>query len=209
MSVLTTVTVEGNVNFENYAFRSCPNLSTVYLLGDDVTFSGSQFACHSDNGDATDITIYVKNATVAARVYAAQTSAYGYEVKILGDAADGSDASEVTQVKNDTQLADAITAGASTVVLGSGTYTFPNTALSEGVTLYCEEGTVFNGATSCFKVCCYGINRILLHLLFCKKQERRPYRRTFICFFRLFSLQHILQPLSRRNGVFPTFIVDP
>ncbi|MBO5315142.1 MAG: leucine-rich repeat protein, partial [Clostridia bacterium] len=100
MANLTTVTVEGNVAFDNYAFRSCPNLTSIYLLGDDVTFAGSQFATHSDNGDATGITIYVKNTTVAARVYAAQTSAYGYEVKVLGDAADGSDAVSVTQVKN-------------------------------------------------------------------------------------------------------------
>jgi len=116
------------VAFDNYAFRSCPNLTSIYLLGDDVTFTGSQFATHSDNGDATGITIYVKNATVAARVYAAQTSAYGYEVKILGDAADGSDASAVEKVSNDTQLADAIADGASTVVLSSGDYVIPYAA---------------------------------------------------------------------------------
>jgi len=128
MANLTTVTVKGNVAFDNYAFRSCPNLTSIYLLGDDVTFTGSQFATHSDNGDATGITIYVKNATVAARVYAAQTSAYGYEVKILGDAADGSDASAVEKVSNDTQLADAIADGASTVVLSSGDYVIPYAA---------------------------------------------------------------------------------
>jgi len=128
MANLTTVTVKGNVAFDNYAFRSCPNLTSIYLLGDDVTFTGSQFATHSDNGDATGITIYVKNATVAARDYAAQTSAYGYEVKILGDAADGSDASAVEKVSNDTQLADAIADGASTVVLSSGDYVIPYAA---------------------------------------------------------------------------------
>lgn len=85
MANLTTVTVEGNVTFDEYAFRSCPNLTSIYLLGDDVTFSGGQFATHSDNGDANGITIYVKNATVAERVNAAQASAYGYEVKILGN----------------------------------------------------------------------------------------------------------------------------
>ena len=127
MSALTTVTIEGNVSFTNYAFRSCPNLTSIYLLGDDVTFNGGQFACHSDNGDATGITIYVKNATVAARVYAAQTSAYGYEVKILGAAADGSDANAISKVSNTTQLKDAIDNGQSAVVLGEGNYTLPNT----------------------------------------------------------------------------------
>ena len=121
MANLTTVTVEGNVAFDNYAFRSCPNLTSIYLLGDDVTFSGSQFATHSDNGDATGLTIYVKNATVAARVYAAQTSAYGYEVKILGDEADGSDASAVEKVSNDAELSDAISNGVENIVLAADT----------------------------------------------------------------------------------------
>jgi hypothetical protein len=87
-----------------------------------VTFNGSQFATHSDNGDATGITIYVKNTTVAARVYAAQTSAYGYEVKVLGAAADGSDAADVKKVANSAQLDDAIQAGAKAVVLAEGEY---------------------------------------------------------------------------------------
>ena len=108
MANLTTVTVEGNVAFDNYAFRSCPNLESIYLLGDDVTFSGSQFAIHSDNGDASGITIYVKNSTVAARVYEAQTSAYGYEVKILGSSDDGSDAAEVVKASSGTALQGAL-----------------------------------------------------------------------------------------------------
>lgn len=122
MANLTTVTVEGNVAFDNNAFRSCPNLTSIYLLGDDVTFAGSQFATHSDNGNATGITIYVKNATVAARVYAAQKSAYGYEVKVLGAAADGSDAQEVVKATNNAQLNEAIQAGAKAVVLAEGNY---------------------------------------------------------------------------------------
>lgn len=142
MANLTTVTVEGNVAFDNYAFRSCPNLTSIYLLGDDVTFSGSQFATHSDNGDATGITIYVKNATVAARVYAAQASAYGYEVKVLGDAADGSDASDVAQAKNNTQLNTAIANGATTVVLGSGNYIIPDSAQGKTLTIIGNGDTV-------------------------------------------------------------------
>ena len=122
MANLTTVTVEGNVAFDNNAFRSCPNLTSIYLLGDDVTFTSSQFATHSDDGNATGITIYVKNATVAARVYAAQTSAYGYKVKILGEATDGSDAADVKKVANSAQLDDAIQAGAKAVVLAAGDY---------------------------------------------------------------------------------------
>jgi len=121
MANLTTVTVEGNVVFDNYAFRSCPNLTSIYLLGDDVTFTGKQFATHSDNGDATGITIYVKNSDVAARVYAAQESAYGYQVKILGAAADGSDAADVSTVKNADALQTALNSAADgdVIILGS------------------------------------------------------------------------------------------
>lgn len=143
MANLTTVTVEGNVAFDNYAFRSCPNLTSIYLLGDDVTFTGtSQFATHSDNGDATGITIYVKNTTVAARVYAAQKSAYGYEVKILGEAADGSDAQDIVQVKNDDDLVAALNDGKS-VVLESDI-----TAGASGSNAYGKTAlTVLNGQT--------------------------------------------------------------
>ena len=145
MANLTTVTVEGNVAFDNYAFRSCPKLETIYLLGDDVTFSGSQFATHDDNGACTSaahkdncpgkITIYVKNATVAARVIAAQGTSTCYEVKILGAAADGSDATNVEKVTNNAQLNTAVTGGASTVILGSGTYTIPSAVAGKNVTL--------------------------------------------------------------------------
>ena len=147
MANLTTVTVEGNVAFDNYAFRSCPNLTSIYLLGDDVTFVGSQFATHSDNGDATGITIYVKNTTVAARVYAAQTSAYGYEVKVLGDAADGSDAVSVTQVKNATDLDTALAEGENVVLSGNMNFNSSETTANSGygATGVSVKGSVLDG----------------------------------------------------------------
>lgn len=142
MANLTTVTVKGNVRFDNNAFRSCPNLTSIYLLGDDVTFSGGQFATHSDNGDANGITIYVKNATVAARVYAAQASAYGYEVKILGTAADGTDAAETSKAANNTQFNAAISGGATTVILGDGNYIIPDSAAGKTLTIAGNGNTV-------------------------------------------------------------------
>ena len=147
MANLTTVTIEGNVEIGDYAFRSCPNLSKVYLKGDDVTFAGTSMAfTHSDNGDATGITIYVKNTTVAARVYAAQSSAYGYEVKILGTAADDSDATEVAQVKTSAALDAAITGGAKNIVLAAGTYEFPS--IPAGTTIVGQDGVVFEDTLS-------------------------------------------------------------
>jgi hypothetical protein len=159
MANLTTVTVAGNVAFDNNAFRSCPNLTSIYLLGDDVTFADGQFATHSDNGNATGITIYVKNATVAARVYAAQKSAYGYEVKVLGAAADGSDATEAVQVKNNTQFDTAIANGASTVVLGSGNYIIPDSAQGKTLTIVGNGDTVVaNQNDGSYEGCDYSLD---------------------------------------------------
>lgn len=146
MANLTTVTVEGNVAFDDYAFRSCPNLTSIYLLGDDVTFAGSQFATHSDNGDATGITIYVKNTTVAARVYAAQTSAYGYEVKVLGEAADGSDAVSVTQAKNATDLETAVANGGNVVVSKNIDMVGATVAVADGVKLMGDGDVTISNA---------------------------------------------------------------
>ena len=147
MANLTTVTVKGNVEFDNNAFRSCPNLTSIYLLGDDVTFTGSQFATRSDNGNATGITIYVKNTTVAARVYAAQTSAYGYEVKVLGEAADGSDAVSVTQVKNATDLDTALAEGENVVLSGNMNFNSSETTANSGygATGVSVKGSVLDG----------------------------------------------------------------
>lgn len=142
MANLTTVTVKGNVSFDKYAFRSCPNLTSIYLMGDDVQFTGSQFATHADNGDANGITIYVKNAIVAARVYAAQTSAYGYEVKILGNNTDGSDAQTAPQVTDSAQLDAAISGGATALILGSGNYIIPDSAQDKTLTIVGNGNTV-------------------------------------------------------------------
>ena len=147
MANLTTVTVKGNVAFDDYAFRSCPNLTSIYLLGDDVTFAGGQFATRSENGNATGITIYVKNTTVAARVYAAQTSAYGYEVKVLGENADGSDAVSVTQVKNATALDTALAKGENVVLSGNMNFNSSETTANSGygATGVSVKGSVLDG----------------------------------------------------------------
>ena len=147
MANLTTVTVDGNVAFDNNAFRSCPNLTSIYLLGDDVTFTSSQFATHSDNGNATGITIYVKNTTVAARVYAAQTSAYGYEVKVLGKEANGSDAVSVTQAKNATDLDTALAEGKNVVLSGNMNFNSSETTANSGygATGVSVKGSVLDG----------------------------------------------------------------
>jgi len=81
MPNLKTVTIEGNTEIGNFAFRKCVSLETVYLKGDDVTFAGdSQVFTHADTGDATGITVYVENDTVADRLRAAQPSLQGLTI---------------------------------------------------------------------------------------------------------------------------------
>ena len=129
-SKLTTVTIAGNATLDNYMFRGCSSLESIYLLGDDVNFvntSGNAkfFACRTENGrsfnaDGTPgLTIYVKNATVAERVYAAMKDCTGYVVKVLGNEADGSDAGEIKFVNNATDFNNAVVNGVENIVLNT------------------------------------------------------------------------------------------
>ncbi len=79
-SLIETVIFEGNTAIQGYAFRGCTQLREVYLNGDDVTFipstlngRNSMFFCNgeSNNPGTSNITFYVKNEVVAARVRAA------------------------------------------------------------------------------------------------------------------------------------------
>ena len=79
-SKVKKVIIEGNTSIQGYAFRGCTNLREVYLNGDDVTFipstlngRNSTWFCNgeSNNPGTSNITFYVKNETVAARVKAA------------------------------------------------------------------------------------------------------------------------------------------
>ena len=79
-SKIETVIIEGNTAIQGFAFRGCTQLRTVYLNGDDVTFipstlngRNSMWFCNgeSNNPNTSNITFYVKNETVAARLRAA------------------------------------------------------------------------------------------------------------------------------------------
>ena len=83
-SKIETVIFEGNITIQNKAFRGCANLRTVYINGDDITFENTTgqancWFCNSEssNPNVSDITFYVKNETVAARVKAAMGADIG------------------------------------------------------------------------------------------------------------------------------------
>ena len=76
-SKIEKVTFEGNTAIQGYAFRGCTELRDVYLNGDNVTFipstlnnRNSCWFCNgeSNNPNTSNITFYVVNETVAARV---------------------------------------------------------------------------------------------------------------------------------------------
>ncbi len=136
MANLTTVTIEGNVNIPVYAFRACANLRTVVLTGDDVTFgSGTRgmIFTNKSNGDGSAITVYVANETVKERLLAADTAAKdygGYTIVVSSIAS------------NNAELDDAIKAGETTIVLGSGNYIIPDSAQGKTLTIVGNGDTV-------------------------------------------------------------------
>jgi predicted ribosomally synthesized peptide with SipW-like signal peptide len=76
-SMIESVTFEGNTSIQGYAFRGCTKLRTVHMEGDDVTFipstlngRNSMWFCNgeSNNPNTSNITFYVENDTMAARV---------------------------------------------------------------------------------------------------------------------------------------------
>lgn len=74
-SLVETVVFEGSPVIENKAFRGCKNLRTVHILGEDVTFKNTvnQAGCwfcnsESNNPNTSNITFYVQNAEVAAKI---------------------------------------------------------------------------------------------------------------------------------------------
>ena len=90
-SKIESVTIEGTVTINNKAFRGCANLRTVTINGEDINFinensgSGDCWFCNSEsnNKNASDIDFYVKNNTVAAKIYTAMgAEMQGENVKI-------------------------------------------------------------------------------------------------------------------------------
>ena len=89
MKELETITIEGNIHIPSYALRSCTKLRTVYFNGDDVTFqSGTMLISNYDTGDASAITVYVRNETVKQRLIDAYPSA-NYTIVVVDEAKPG------------------------------------------------------------------------------------------------------------------------
>lgn len=133
MDYLETVTIEGNVDIEGYAFRGCDNLRTVYLNGDDVNFvvsatgKNSCWFCNgeSNNPNTSNITFYVENETVAQRL----RTALGAENPATTPIYVGVHAS----VNNATELTSALDSGKKVILLADDIETDSAISLSEGM----------------------------------------------------------------------------
>ena len=161
MPNLETVTIRGNAEIGNFAFRTCSSLKTVYLLGDDVTFAGTSMAfSHADSGDANGITIYVMNETVANRVRVAQGSAYGYKIVVMSQVHNESELkaalaneSEVIILGDDFAVSETINVGYNVTISGNGNtvsrvdgFTGTVFSVASGATLTMDNTVVDGGA---------------------------------------------------------------
>ena len=142
-SMIESVTFEGNTSIQGYAFRGCSKLRTVHMEGDDVTFipstlngRNSMWFCNgeSNNPNTSDITFYVENDTVAARVKAAMGAEANntpvYVKNVVADAAG---------------LKDALSSGEKNIALPEGELSLPTLSGKDGITLIGTEGTVIGG----------------------------------------------------------------
>ena len=128
ISTLETVILGENVSYvENYAFRGCASLKTVIILNENIEFGGTSMAfSNAESGKSDNITIYVPNDDVAAKVRVANGSCTGYTV-VVGDD---------PRVDNAEDLKDAIVNGGDViltddVVVDSAVATMPNGSTTE------------------------------------------------------------------------------
>ena len=159
MSQLTSITFEGdNIVIPNYVCRSCPNLTTVYILGANVTFGGSQTFCRSDNGNAAGITIYVANETVETSLKAAQTSAYGYEIVVGAPVSDASSLAAALVAGSDVVLTDDVTVTGTVITTNGVTEAYGNKVgvAQYGGTLDGNGKTLTETGTSAYVVVTHG-----------------------------------------------------
>ncbi|MBQ4268234.1 MAG: leucine-rich repeat domain-containing protein, partial [Clostridia bacterium] len=137
------VTIEGkNVEIAHYAFRDCPNLTSVTILSDTVTLGEGQIFTNTQNNNQTPnkITIYVKNEAVKAAIEANGT--FEGAIVVMKEVAKDENISN--------SLANSLTDGADTVYLPAGDYTSfsANANMGADDTIICAEGTLFEGTSS-------------------------------------------------------------
>ena len=95
-----------------------------------MIFTNSQ----NNNQNPNKITVYVKNEAVKNALVANGT--FNGVIKVMDE------------IDNSGDIAGSMTDGADTVYVPAGNYTFPSSSVTEGDTIVCAPGTVFEGTTS-------------------------------------------------------------
>ena len=128
---------KGVTYFGAQAFRDCKQLKEVFINAPNFTIEANAFGSMAAPYPA--VTIYVANAEMKA--YLESTLAYKDQFKVVAP-------NDV--VSADDELSDAVSNAQSgdVIYVEAGDYTSFPSSVAAGVTIKCEEGTVFNGTSS-------------------------------------------------------------
>ena len=133
---LVSVEIPASVNYiGTYAFRDCESLTEVKILSPEFTIENNAFTNMA--APVPTMTIYVVNNEMKAYLDSVLTTYDKSYITVVGPEAVNTTADLQAALANDKKI----------VTVAAGDYTFPNN-FAKGVTVICEEGTVFTGTSS-------------------------------------------------------------
>ena len=147
LPLLEKVTIKGDdVMIANYAFRACPSLKTVNLLGVDVAFGGTSMAfSRAESGVSEGLTITVANEAIKERLTTAQGSVTKYTVVCLMDSAVGGLYTDGTNYyAYDIEGFKTALANGVDVRLGRGKYRMPSSQTTANIKITGTTATVID-----------------------------------------------------------------
>ena len=168
MPNLTTVTIEGDTEIANYAFRSCGLLENVYLNGMNVTFTGtSQVFTNNDSTNSGVVNVFVKTDVVKERLLNATSNDASLNIVVKMTAKEGgyytNEEGTVAYAYTSEALVEAIKAlsdpalDVTTVVLSADVETEAATKAPYGNKVgLVQNGGVIDGNGKTLSVECYG-----------------------------------------------------
>ena len=132
---LVSVEIPASVNYiGTYAFRDCESLTEVKILSPEFTIENNTFTNMA--APVPTMTIYVVNDEMKAYLESVLTNYDKSYITVKGPKA----------VNTTADLQAALANGNKIVTVAAGDYTFPS-SVAAGVTIKCEEGTVFTGTS--------------------------------------------------------------
>ena len=135
------------INGGNYSWDTTKNNKRAYVYtaaGATVYINGGTFAKASTRSGYTEGILGDGTVIITGGTFGFDPTAWvapGYHVK-----KDGANWVVVSLSEGD-NLKDAVAVAGATVNMAAGEYVFPSSSIAEGVTINCEEGTVFTGTS--------------------------------------------------------------